>query len=95
MNLADLLNATEATPKATNKKPKGYCNLTLAGVNVFSRPIWSDSTSETQFINELNDLMRDEPEKAEALMKQLLAKLEVNITVKQQSNASLADILGK
>ena len=93
MNLADLLNTATETPKATNKKPKGYCNLTLAGVNVFSRPIWSDSTSETQFINELNDLMRDEPEKAAVLMKQLISKLEVNITVKQQNNASLAEIL--
>lgn len=93
MNLVELLSSTTEEPKSTSKKPKGYCNLTLAGVNVFSRPVWSDSTSETQFINELNDLMRDEPEKAAILMKQLLAKLEVSITVKQQNNASLADLL--
>jgi hypothetical protein len=96
MNLADLLNATgtETTTKNTKgSKPIGNINLTLGGVTFLSRSIWKESTSETKFLNELNDLVQANPEEATKIIMALIPKMKVEITGRKTSNESLADLL--
>ena len=94
--LRDLLAQNQTAPaksKAKGAKPIGSINLKLMGVNVFTRSVWEDSTSETAFLNELNDLANTKPEELKKIVTLLLSKMEVEVNTRTHSDATLADLL--
>lgn len=95
--LQQLLAQNQTAPAPTKggkgAKPIGSINLKLMGVNVFTRSVWEESTSETAFLNELNDLANTKPEELKKIVTLLLSKVEVEVNTRQHSDATLADLL--
>jgi hypothetical protein len=95
MNLAELLASTSKTESTTTGKvkPVGSINVLIGDVVVFNRPVWKESTSETQLLNELNDLCINDKTKATEIFKLLLSKMTVEVNVRGSSELTLADLL--
>lgn len=98
-SLASLLapsNSTASATATTTKrgiKPIGNINIKVAGITLFNRSVWKESTSETAFLNELNALAQTDPNAAIKAIITLLSKAEVDISTKQTSDASLEEML--
>ena len=95
MNLAELLASTSKTESTTTGKvkPIGSINVLIGDVVVFNRPVWKESTSETQLLNELNDLCIKDKTKAVEIFQLLLSKMTVEVNVRGSSELTLADLL--
>lgn len=98
--IAQNKQASANAPKPTANKrgdkvqPIGNIHLKIAGVSVFTRSVWADSTSDTVFLNEINDMAVNDPEKLALITKELLKQATIEVQTKQTSDASLADLLG-
>ena len=96
-SLKDL--AKKTTPSASKSdKPVGYINLKLMGTNIFSRPIWKESTSEVELFSEINEMALNSPEDLKTLFNGLfvgnsdLVEVEVTRTA-PKSDVSMADLI--
>lgn len=96
-SLKDLAKNTKPTATKSDK-PVGYINLKIMGTNIFSRPIWKESTSEVELFSEINDMALESPEDLKTLFNGLfvgnsdLVEVEVTMTA-PKSNASMADLI--
>ena len=79
--------------KGAKVLPIGTVSLKLAGITLFTRSIWKESLSETEFLNELNDLSLSDADKAELIFKALLEKCEVEINTRASSDLTLEEIM--
>ena len=96
-SLKDLANNT--TPAASKSdKPVGYINLKIMGTNIFSRPIWSENTSEVELFSEINQMAHDSPEDLKTLFDGLfvgnsdMVDVEVSMTAPKPA-VSMADLI--
>lgn len=97
MDMKDILAAMNSEEKETktsaSKRPIGSIKLQVGGITLMSRSIWKESTSETPFLNELNELAKTDPAKAKEVMMLLLSKATVEVSAQGSSDLSLADLL--
>jgi len=94
--LANNAKAPAATRATGNGKtqPIGSINITLGGVNLFSRPVWPDSTSETPYLQELNEMaLTKSPADVAKVIEILLKKAVIEVNMKKSSDLSLEDLL--
>lgn len=94
MALLEKNHAAPTSAKKNSKKPMGYINIEVGGVNLFSRSVWETAESETPFLNDLNELAKENPEAAsKAILKLLAEHATVTISTKKSSGMSLEDLL--
>ncbi|AUR97341.1 hypothetical protein NVP1238A_92 [Vibrio phage 1.238.A._10N.261.52.F10] len=91
-------NAKANTTDSTNGKPVGYVNVTMLGVNIFSRPIWAESTSEVELFAEINELALNDPEELKELFESLfvgnkdIVEIEVSMN-RPKPKATMDDLI--
>lgn len=92
--IASATSSDTNVTSSSKKKPKGYVKVSIGGMSLFSRPVWAESTSDDDVVNELNDLCLADKDAAAKVIKQLLQHVEVEITTPNQTSAaSLADLI--
>lgn len=89
-----------ATASTANKsqKPIGYINVKVLGANLFSRPVWAESTSDVELYAEINELALTDAASLKTLLTQLLVvdanvvEIEVSLNSAPPST-SIADLI--
>lgn len=98
LSLDQIIEAAKSEDRAKStsgtNKPVGTIKVTVAGLTLFSNPVWPESTSDDKVKNELNDLCLADKDKAAKVITALLKKATVEVTGRSTCEAeSLADLL--
>lgn len=99
-SLKDIAANKTPTTSTSNKgqKPIGYINVKVLGANLFSRPVWAESTSDVELYAEINELALTDADALKALLTQLLVVdanvVEVEVSMNSAPpTTSIADLI--
>lgn len=97
-SLKDIAGKSTSTATTKGQKPIGYINVKVLGANLFSRPIWAESTSDVELYAEINELALTDAEGLKALLTQLLVVdpkvVEVEVSMNTAPpTTSIADLI--
>lgn len=90
---AAALKAQRNQSVESNTKPIGSISVQIDGKTVFTRSVWKESTSEVEFLNEINDMAVDDPESLVEILNELKTHMNFVVNTKQTSNKTLADLI--